>query len=132
MIELEKEEFYVLPVKAYGRGPCISSIATEVYGRSYNGIGSGTESNDTFQTYDFRTEDMCKEFRWDHDEDATPLDDWLALKVGDEVTDDWGSKRVIRYESDLERHGPAPSWVLADLILKGYLPYGQYLVETSW
>jgi hypothetical protein len=131
MIELEKEEFYVLPVKAYGRGPCISSIATEVYGRAYNGIGSGDESNDTYQTYDFSTEDNCLDYRWD-DGDENPLKSWLALKVGDEVHDTWGSKRVIRYEDDIERHGPNPSWVLADLILKGHLPYGQYLVATSW
>lgn len=111
----------------------LDEIATEVYGRKYNGLQSTEDiSNDTSLTYDM-DEDWVDELVEGESYVPKPeharysrkclnLSDWLAVPDSDEF-----SARL-----DHERSGPEMHTMLAHLIKDGHLPYGTYLLNISW
>lgn len=131
MIEVEKEEFYLLPLGSHHKEKSLSHIATEFYGKRYNALRAlDRANNDTYEVYDLSTKDNCEEFIWEH---YKPLDRWLKLNIGDDVSQSWErGPKIATYDFDIDDQAPDPSYVIADMILKGHLPYGQYLCEVSW
>jgi len=130
MIELERDEFYILPMFAHEGPVSLDAIATEFYGQKYKGQQTGEMiSNDTYQVYDFSGEQLD----WYADEYFDEqLERWQGLKIGDPNPSYHYPDGVIKYDFEIEREAPTPPNVLADLINKGHLPRGKYLVEVSW
>ena len=96
--------------------PSLNSIATEFFGRSYNGQQTDGCLGRGILHFDFRTEGDCLEMR--HMEF---IDAWLAKNPED-----------YDYDFQLEREAPRISCVLPHLILNGELPYGEYLINIDW
>lgn len=133
-IELRREEFIILPMFAHEGEKSLDALATKFYGKTYCGQQTGEMiANDSYMVYDMRTEGDVEDY---HPEDCyKPLSRWLSMKIGDTVedTDRWPyGQKTITYESQIEREAPLPSYVLADLIRNGVLPYGKYLVRVWW
>lgn len=131
MITPEKEEYYLVPLGSYNGEKSLDHIATEFYGKPYKGFAAMERaSNDTYQVYDLSTEDNCLDYTEDH---YKPIDRWLALNIGDDVSFEWDNgPKIANYQSDIDEQAPDPGCALADMILKGHLPYGKYLVAVSW
>lgn len=96
--------------------PSLNSIATEFFGRSYNGQQTDGCLGRGILHFDFRTEGDCLEMR--HMEF---IDEWLAKNPED-----------YDYDFQLEREAPRISCVLPHLILNGELPFGEYLINIDW
>ncbi len=131
MIDLDKAEFFLLPLGNHHGEKSLGHIATEIYGRKYNALQAlERASNDTYERYDMSTKGGCEEFVWDH---YKPLDRWLNMKIGDDISHPWQDREEIAtHDFEIEREAPDPAYVIADLILKGHLPYGKYLCEVMW
>lgn len=131
MLEVEKGEYYILPLGSHHKEKSLSHIATEFYGKEYNALRALEHaSNDTYQVWDLSTPDECEDYIYDH---YKPLDRWLGLKIGDDISHPWDDgPEIARYQFDIDDQAPDPSYVIADLILKGHLPHGKYLVEVMW
>lgn len=127
----EKEEFYLLPFGSHHKEKSLDHLATQVYGRKYSAIQAlDVKANDVWEVYDCRTQDDCEEYIWDH---YKPLDRWLNMKLGDDISQPWDNgEDIAKYEFQIEREAPDPGYVIADLILKGHLPFGKYLCQVSW
>lgn len=135
MIELEKEEYTILPMFEHDRPKSLDAIATEFYGKQYKGQQTGDMmSNDSWHVFDLRTEGDVAEYQ---PEDCyKPLSRWLAMEMGDEIVEDWYGagkrKKIVQYDFEIYREAPMPEYILADLIRNGVLPYGKYLVHVWW
>ena len=131
MIRPKTELFFLLPLGSHHGEESLSHIATEIYGKKYNALQAlDRASNDTYQQYDMSTRDYCEEYTWNH---YKPLDRWLNMKLGDDISQEWVDREEIAtHEIQIEREAPDPGYVIADLILKGHLPYGKYLCEVMW
>lgn len=114
----DKVEVYWLEETAFSddNRPSLNALATEFFGRSYNGQQTDGCLPRGILRFDFRTEADCLEMR--HME---YIDGWLAKNPED-----------YKYSFELEREAPRISCVLPHLILNGVLPYGEYLINIDW
>jgi hypothetical protein len=131
LIDLKREEFILLPMMAYNGPNSLDAIATKFYGQIYAGQQTGDMiSNDSYQVYDFSKESYVEDYQ---PEDCyKPLSRWKNMKMGDPLPSRYEPERVVAYDFDIEREGPMPEYILADLIRNGVLPLGKYLVSVSW
>lgn len=134
MIEVNREEYIVLPMMSYNGEMSLDAIATKFYGKTYKGQQTGDMiPNDVCKVYDMSTEGYVLDY--DAEECYKPLQRWLDMKMGDVIddTDRWPyGEKTVKYDFDIYREAPMPAYILSDLIKKGQLPYGKYLVEVSW
>lgn len=140
MFEPPSETVYLMEMMDHMGPDSLDAIATRVYGRTYVGQQTGEMiGNDTYVRY-VMSEDqvsylnslMTKEPKstyigYDYAkregiyaEGVNAFEYWLALPLGDHD------------DIDAVRAAPEPSFVLADLISKGELPYGTYLMHVWW
>jgi hypothetical protein len=119
--------FYDIPEKTYRvidiLGPRgLNEIATQVYGRQYEGAEAGT-SNGTAYTVDATAETLAQydleAFTSTTDPDSVPH--WLSKPA---VT--WDHRPPEDYWI------PGPDEVIPHLVFKGHLPHGVYLVRLDW
>jgi hypothetical protein len=135
MIELEKEEYIILPMMEHEGEKSLDAIATKFYGKQYKGQQTGDMmAQSSWHVFDLRTEYDVEDYQ---PEDCyKPLSRWLALELGDEIVEDWYGagerKKVAEYDFDIYREAPMPEYILADLIRNGVLPHGKYLVHVWW
>lgn len=123
--------------------PSLDSIATRVYGREYQGQQTGEMlANDTIHHYDMSekaVEQRVADQRWGdperqhylgydrikregiYEKGVNEFEYWLGLDL-----------EKAKYDFEVYRQAPEPADVLADLINRGELPYGQYLLRVSW
>lgn len=129
-IELEKEEYTILPMFAHEGPVSLDAIATAFYGKTYCGQQTGEMiSNDSHEVYNFTTDEDVQRYR---EEGEEQIQAWLELKIGDPNPSFWYEGQPITNETEIERAAPSPSVVMADLIRKGQLPMGKYLVRVWW
>lgn len=129
-IEPEREEYIILPMFAHEGPMSLDAIATEVYGKTYCGQQTGEMiGNDSHMTYDFSTKESLD---WYVSRAENEIQVWLDLKIGDRNPGYYERGEIITSDTEIERAAPAPSYILADLILKGHLPMGKYLMSVWW
>ena len=150
----------------------LDKIATEHYGRTYEGQQTGDMMrNDTVHGYNMH-EHTVANLMYDMELKRTYLgrnpytnepgfalgvnwfDYWLALESTDRVKTDWSDPasaylanlrmmsepkpwedargHIYDHDTVIVRAAPTPDYVLADLITKGVLPYGKYLLYVGW
>lgn len=161
MIEPKQETFYVMEMSRYNGDDSLDAIATDHYGMNYQGQQTGEMmSNYSWHRYEFPSEPEVlerlehwsekmlepSEFRktWtqlleeyngyppefchpiSYPEDREHSGGWGWIKLWKEFV----AKNGDDYES--ERFAPEPDVILADLIYKGILPYGNYLLHVYW
>lgn len=137
----------------------LNLIATEVYGKEYHGQQTGDMlPNDSVHRYVMDEEAVETEL-WENGpvrhylgydsmrgntvyaEGISTFDYWQSLSHSDDpskvtahsssdLVDHRGG--VYRFDFEVYRQAPEPRWVIADLIKKGHLPYGNYLLYVSW
>jgi hypothetical protein len=123
----------------------LDAIATRIYGRSYKGQQTGDMiGNDTHIVYTMdkdRVDDLIHSMNsepkrhyvgynpttWEgiYVEGVNWFEYWLGLKIEPGTYGDNSPTTV-------ERAAPTPDHVLADLISRGELPYGTYLMHVWW
>jgi hypothetical protein len=123
------------------QAPSLDSIATRVYGRKYVGQQTGDMlGNDSVHHYDMSEYevdqldfDMNQEPR-QHYVDWDPITQQAIYAEGVNWFEYWLGLDESKFKHDFEiyRQAPEPRYVLADLIKRGELPYGQYLLRVSW
>jgi hypothetical protein len=105
----------------------LDAIATRFYGRKYIGQQTGDMlPNDSHVVYDM-DEDMVEQLIANLEEEREysgfdSLQRWL----------DAASPADRSEEIKLIRSAPEPDYILADLISKGELPHGKYVVRVWW
>lgn len=154
MITPQKTEYYVMELFSHGGPESLDSIATRVYGRTYVGsraMGDSAPGNDSWITFDmtegsWQYEEGIEEFDSEttttYNEktyetetfDQSPLDYWLGLTseppyyYSEEQKAAWDPGE----DRDVQEKAPDLEWVLADLIRRGELPHGHYLLRHWW
>lgn len=96
--------------------PSLNSIASELFGRTYDAQQTDGCLARGIYHFDYRTEGDCLEMR--HMEF---IEGWLEKNPED-----------YKYEFELSREAPRISCVLPHLILNGLLPYGEYIINIDW
>jgi hypothetical protein len=132
MIELEKEEYIILPMMEHEGEKSLDAIATKFYGKQYKGQQTGDMmAQSSWHVFDLRTEYDVEDYQ---PEDCyKPLSRWLSLEIGDTIEGGpYRADRVTEYDFDIYREAPMPEYILADLIRNGVLPHGKYLVHVWW
>lgn len=119
MYDVPEKTYRVIEVLGPGG---LDEIATEVYGRKYSGVGDG-DHNGTAYEVDATVETLAQysvEEMNDVDNEET-IAHWLAQP-----------------EVEWDFHPPEDYWIpgpieaIPDLVFKGHLPHGVYLVCVSW
>jgi len=145
----------------YACPPSLDSIATRVYGCTYMGqqtgdkIGNDThilydmsDTNENLDTLDHWTEDQVEDGKISYAKlkaDVLARDghipNWLAETYIPASVEYSGGLGMIKYWQELPegtydfekyRQAPEPRVILADLIRRGELPAGIYLIKVSW
>lgn len=144
-----------------GTPPSLDSIASRVYGCPYHGQQTGDMlPNDSVHLYDMSDPDENMEYldHWDEDlvesnkvsyakikADVLARDGYLPSSLQDthipESVEYSGGLGMIKYWQELPegrydfvkyRQAPEPRIILADLIRRGELPAGVYLLTVMW
>lgn len=154
MITPKQTTYYVMELFDHGGPESLDAIATRVYGRKYSGsrsMGDFAPGNDSWLTFDM-TEDgwAYKEGIEEFDSPTTriydektrefltyktsPLNYWLGLTK--EPPSYYSEERKAAWDPgedrEIQEQAPDLSWVLADLIRRGELPHGHYLLRHWW
>lgn len=117
---------YDIPEKTYrvldalGQGG-LNDIATEVYGRRYEATDG--DANGTYYEVD-ATEEYIAGYdleAFNDVDDVETIACWLSKPAVD-----WG------YRIPEDYFIPGPQVAIVDLVLKGHLPHGVYLVKVEW
>jgi hypothetical protein len=123
---------------AYPReDPGFDKIVTQVYNRPYCGQQTGDMySNDSYAAFDYSEMHLAsyalsmfgrfneESQKW---AEIDPIQEWLDKPVPDEST--FEGKMEL---TDYVRSAPRVGVVLADLVKRGELPLGKYILEVSW
>lgn len=104
-------------------GDCLSldAIVEKVYGRPYRTVSAAQCGNDTTLHFDYDKETVDDYLEDIRECDGDPIGDWLAL-----------DPKSFEQPYIYHRKAPAPDVMVADLINKGHLPYGNYQIYISW
>lgn len=122
------------------QAPSLDSIATRVYGRRYVGQQTGRMlDNDSVHHYDM-SEDEVEQLVFDMEQEPKrhyirydPHTKEGVYAEGVNWFEYWlGLDEAEHSSKDIDHAAPEPHYVLADLIKRGELPYGQYLLRVSW
>lgn len=113
-VKIPKVKFHILGLEAgqdYPKDKTLFGIATKVYGRPY--IWDTYDHDDLPRIFDY-DEEYCREIVAEIPEHHPEFEQWLNLPAS--------------YRGHDNPH-PDTEVVLCDLIVKGYLPYGKYIIE---
>lgn len=141
MIEVPKLDAYLLNVLEHQHGeqgaPSLDVIATEHYGRKYFAQQTGDMLANDSWTHIVLDQEMVAQYLFDgmtvikgeHLSDKPTylagrkgIENWLALPEAESFGE----------QLRVDRAGPTPELVLADMIDKGLLPHGNYLLHCWW
>lgn len=141
--------------------PSLDSISTRVYGCRYVGQQTGDYlPNDSHHLYDMSDPDENEEGMdpWTHEEVESNKASYAAMKADSRARNGYdspylekvyipespeysGGRGMIKYWQELPegkydfekyRQAPEPQTILSDLISRGELPLGRYLIRVSW
>jgi hypothetical protein len=141
----KQETMFVMEMMGHMGEDSLDAIASRIYGRSYVGQQTGDMiGNDSHILYTM-DKDMVEDILYNmnsepkrhylgydsatrtakYAEGVNWFEYWLGLKIEPGTYGDNSPTTV-------ERAAPTPDYVLADLINRGELPYGTYLMHVWW
>lgn len=125
-IPKQKKAFF-MPMFSHEGERSLDAIATRFYGREYVGQQTGDMlPNDSHVVYKMNRENV-KQLMYNLEEEREYNGiDSLAKWLSAPATED------RREKLDILRAAPEPDYILADLITKGELPYGTYVLSVWW
>lgn len=123
----KQKKVYFMPMFAHEGEHSLDAFASRFYGREYQGQQTGDMlPNDSHVVYEMSKENVEQlMYNLEEEREYNGIDS-LAKWLSAPATEDRGEKL------DILRAAPEPDYILADLITKGELPYGTYVLSVWW
>lgn len=141
MISVPKLDAYFLNAFEHQHGdggaPSLDVIVQEHYGREYNVQQTGEKLSNGSWTHYLMDEEMVQQYLFDGITVIKGEHHWLphTYLMGREGIEHWlAMDRSDDFSAKLAavRQAPTPEIILADLIDKGLLPHGAYILHCWW
>lgn len=122
----QKKAFF-MPMFAHDGEHSLDAITTRFYGREYVGQQTGDMlPNDSHVVYKMNRENVEQlMYNLEEEREYNGIDSLTKWQSAPDTQD-------RREKLDILRAAPEPDYILADLITKGELPYGTYVLRVWW